>query len=366
MTRSTRSSFDSDFSLSSDSESQCRQTCRPRSPIQTLKYLSFLTLSLSLIFYLTHTTASPAPSPPFLPSTPFQASNPSPQDTKFPSKIGKATASFGPHDPTYEAAISSHHPHDALHGYPHFILRERMLPGLWSKHAFLLTLIGTELSKPADHRLHWIFWHDRDTILMNPNIPLEIFLPAQQKEVGRNKTGSDVNLIVTNDRHGLNNGVFFLRVGEWAVRFLSASLSLKEWDANVQLKYSEQSAMEIVGERPHFSQNIFHVPQRWFNAYPPPSTTTTTTTTTTTSAPVAAPSAARKGSLLIHFASNRDGKRPERMAQWQRVAGSPGNEWNKPLNETRYVSEIAEFWERLGEGEEEGVVVSDIGGRTWD
>ncbi|EUC37253.1 glycosyltransferase family 34 protein [Bipolaris zeicola 26-R-13] len=363
MSRSTRPSFDSDFSLSDDDEeSQCRQTCRPRSRIQTVKYLSFLTLVVSLIFYLTH-TPSPAPSPPILASTPLLSSDPSttlPQDsTKFPSKIGKATASFGPKDSTYEAAISSHHTHDTQHGYPHFILRERMLPGLWSKHAFLLTLIGTELSKPAQDRLHWLFWHDRDTILMNPHIPLEIFLPSPGKDLGPNKTGKDVNLIVTNDRHGLNNGVFFIKVGEWAVRFLSASLSLREWDEGVKLKYSEQSAMEIVGGRPHFSQNIIHVPQRWFNAYPPPPSPTS-------APPSAAPSAARKGSLLIHFASNRDGKRPERMAQWQQLATSRSNEWAKPLNSTQYVGEIDEFWRRLGEGEDEEGVIANIGGRIWD
>ena len=54
------------------------------------------------------------------------------------------------------------------------------------------------------------------------------------------------------------------------------------------------------------------------------------------------------------------------MAQWQRIAGSPGNEWNKPLNETRYITEIDEFWRRLGEGEDEGGVVSDIGARKWE
>ncbi|KAJ6284098.1 glycosyltransferase family 34 protein [Bipolaris maydis] len=79
--------------------------------------------------------------------------------------------------------------------------------------------------------------------------------------------------------------------------------------------------------------------------------------------PPSAPSAARTGSLLMHFASNRDGKRPERMAQWQRIAASPRNEWNKALNSTRYVSEMDEFWRGLGEGEDEGCVVNDIGGR---
>ena len=58
-----------------------------------------------------------------------------------------------------------------------------------------------------------------------------------------------MNLVVTRDRNGLNNGVFFIRVCEWSVRFLAACLSLKEWDAGVVLRYSEQSAMELVIER---------------------------------------------------------------------------------------------------------------------
>jgi len=36
------------------------------------------------------------------------------------------------------------------------------------------------------------------------------------------------------------------------VRFLAACLSLKEWDAGVVLRYSEQSAMEVVIERVSF------------------------------------------------------------------------------------------------------------------
>ncbi|KAH7558746.1 glycosyltransferase family 34 protein [Bipolaris maydis] len=166
------------------------------------------------------------------------------------------------------------------------------------------------LSKPAQHRLAWLFWHDRDTILMNPNIPLEIFLPPPETELGANLTGSHVHLIVTNDRHGLNN-------------------------APLLPKHHPRL--------PNAGSTLTHP------LLPPP--------------PPSAPSAARTGSLLMHFASNRDGKRPERMAQWQRIAASPRNEWNKALNSTRYVSEMDEFWRGLGEGEDEGCVVNDIGGR---
>ena len=153
--------------------------------------------------------------------------------------IAKVTASFGHGDPIYEAAITSHRTHNSLHGYPHYVLRERMLPGLWSKQSYLLTILGAELAKPPDQRLQWLFWHDRDTILMNANIPLEIFLPPVEGF-------GHVNLVVTRDRNGLNNGVFIVRVGEWAVKMFASSLSLREYLPQVELKYSEQSAMEMV------------------------------------------------------------------------------------------------------------------------
>jgi hypothetical protein len=175
---------------------------------------------------------------------PIKSSIPSP----FP-KIGKVTASFGPPAPIYESAIRTHTSHNTLHTYPSYILREQMLPGLWSKHAYLLSIIGSELAKPRSQRLDWLFWHDRDTLLMNPNIPLSIFLPPPGFE--------DVNLVVANDRNGLNNGVFFVRVGEWSFKMFASALSVREYEPGVVLKYSEQSAMEEVIRRVRFSLPLF-------------------------------------------------------------------------------------------------------------
>jgi hypothetical protein len=137
----------------------------------------------------------------------------------------------------YEAALSTHTFHNALHGYPHFILREQMVRGLWSKHTYLLAIIGTELAKPEAERLRWLFWHDRDTILMNSNIPLDAFLPPD--------TGfGHINLLVTRDKNGLNNGAFFVRVDQWALRMLASALSIREYQPDIPLKYTEQSGME--------------------------------------------------------------------------------------------------------------------------
>jgi len=247
MSESRRSSISSVWS--DDNQAPCSRYSLPRASSRFWKYATLLILGFAaIVLFSTNSSVSSKILPthvPHLGSVP--ASSAPALSSQSSPRIGKVTASFGPEDPVYEAAIASHQVHNDLHGYPEFILRERMLPGLWSKHAFLLAILGAELAKPAAERLEWLFWHDRDTILMNPNVPLQAFLPPDEK----------INLVVTNDRHGLNNGVFLIRVNEWAIRLFSAALSLKEYNPDIQLKYSEQSAMEETMRR--VGGNLIHV-----------------------------------------------------------------------------------------------------------
>jgi hypothetical protein len=68
----------------------------------------------------------------------------------------------------------------------------------------------------------------------------------------------------------------------------------------------------------------------------------------------------------MHFASNRDGLRPERMKHWGEVATNRTHEWDKPLNETEYEKEIAEYWRRVATGEDTRKICADIGKRAWE
>ena len=72
------------------------------------------------------------------------------------SKIGKMTISFGEPDAVYDRAIRSHELHNELMGYKQFVLRERIMSGLWTKHAYILSVITNELTKPVDERLKWV------------------------------------------------------------------------------------------------------------------------------------------------------------------------------------------------------------------
>jgi hypothetical protein len=181
------------------------------------------------------------PSSSELPAAPI-AKAPSPSSKPPFPKFGKITATFGEPDPPYENAIASHNLHNQIHGYPHFILREQMLRGLWSKHAYILTIIGNELAKPENERLKWVLWHDRDTVLMNPQLPLDIFVPPSP-------AFDHIHMLVTNDRNGLNNGVFLCRVSGASFKFFASALSIREYQPEIQLKYTEQSGMEEVIKR---------------------------------------------------------------------------------------------------------------------
>jgi hypothetical protein len=70
--------------------------------------------------------------------------------------IGKVTISFGDRDEIYERAIRSHELHNKNMGYAQFVLRERLMSGLWTKHAYIFSVVAQELSKPESERLKWI------------------------------------------------------------------------------------------------------------------------------------------------------------------------------------------------------------------
>jgi len=72
------------------------------------------------------------------------------------SVVGKLTISFGEPDAVYDRAIRSHEFHNKKMGYSQFVLRERVMSGLWSKHAYIISTLVQELAKPEAERLQWL------------------------------------------------------------------------------------------------------------------------------------------------------------------------------------------------------------------
>ncbi|ETN45744.1 uncharacterized protein HMPREF1541_09577 [Cyphellophora europaea CBS 101466] len=266
------------------------------------------------------------------------------------SKVGKLFMQYGPLNPMYERALATHIPHNEQHGYRMSILRRPTVKFLWSKPAFMLSHILQELEKPEAQRLEWFFWFDSDMLLLNPNIPLESFLPPRQH-------WNHIRALVVQDRNGLNTGAFALRVDRWSAMFLAATLATPHALPHLKLKYNDQSAMEYWLQSDLYRNSTMHVPQRWLNAYPGRRGNTPGLPADPNAPQSAAqrqPFTVREGDLAVHFAGGGDTRAP-RMLPWLDVAEQRLKRWEVAWNETTYPGEISEFWEREAGGEWERV-----------
>lgn len=54
------------------------------------------------------------------------------------------------------------------------------------------------------------------------------------------------------------------------------------------------------------------------------------------------------------------------MAHWSAIAKKRTAAWDKPVEDTGYMKEITEYWDRLGKGESQQSIIEDIEGRVWD
>ncbi|KAI9817780.1 MAG: hypothetical protein M1827_000899 [Pycnora praestabilis] len=206
------------------------------------------------------------------------------------------------------------------------ILRQDILNNVWSKPAYILSLLLRELAKPPGERLEWLLWFDADTVIMNPNIPIELFLPPSPDF-------DHVHLLVTHDWNGLNNGVFPVRVHPWSVELFAAVLSFPNYSPSYELVFRDQSALEQVLKMPKFGRGrTLKLPQRWFNAYQGKDLKETSE-----------PFEMRRGDLLVHFAGV--GERMKRMAMWMERAEQRLPEWEIDLKYSSYPSEVREFWD---------------------
>ena len=201
------------------------------------------------------------------------------------SRIGKATILFGTLSEVYERALRTHELHNRLNNYPLYVLRHSLLDDVWTKPAYILSILLRELAKPEGERLEWVFWVDGDTIILNPYVPIEALLPPED-----DPEWDDVHLLVSYDWNGLNNGVFPVRVNIWSVELFSAILSFRFYRPEQQLQFRDQSAMDFLIQDEHFAPNVIRTPQRWFNAYQGEHNETLETFQV------------RTGDLLVHFA----------------------------------------------------------------
>ncbi|KAL4917036.1 cytochrome P450 [Aspergillus aurantiobrunneus] len=223
-------------------------------------------------------------------------------------RVSKASMLYGPRNALYERALQSHRRHAERWGYGMDILRNELCSGYWSKPAYLLALV--------------IRWVDADSAVINPAVPVEIFLPPADME--------DIHVVATKDHKGLNTGIFFVRVHEWTVQMLLETLGYPLYNPSAELGVqADQAAMEKVLGKPAYRESVMYLPRLWINTYE-----------------WAHAFEGNRGDFVVHF-PGLGGERWSHMERWLDAVERVPGDWEVAVNETGYLRETEAFWARV-------------------
>jgi galactosyl transferase GMA12/MNN10 family len=168
-------------------------------------------------------------------------------------------------------------------------------------------------------------WVDADSIIINPALPVEIFLPPHDF--------ANVHFLVTKDHNGLNTGIFFVRVHEWSVKMMAKALAYPMFQTDVDLGTSaDQAAIARIFNETEFSPNVLYQPRVWYNTYE-----------------FHHGFEGQQGDLLVHFPGLEE-DRWRLMSDWlDTVEGPKAQDWETTLARTRYPEQIDRFWTQVRE-----------------
>ena len=188
-------------------------------------------------------------------------------------------------------------------------------------------------------------WYDADTLILNPNIQWEVFLPPTDNEIF-----SDIKFLATKDVSGFNAGVFFCRVDEWVIDALTDAYALPRLYPEVDIAGNiEQNAMKWIFSQEQNKKHVVYQPRLWYNWF----------------STMIRPDKDVKGDMLIHFSGiNHDYEGQMKkgvMNAWFSKLTDPAA-WTVPLEKTRYPKEISAFWKNLRAARVLLSLVGDRGG----
>lgn len=215
-------------------------------------------------------------------------------------------------------------------------------------------------------------WFDADTVVLNSQTPLDIFLPSEPEF-------SRVHLLIASNWDGLNSGVFAIRVHPWSVSLLSAVLAYPVYNA-AKLetdRFRDQSAFQWLLQdsnsplKPTDTDSEVHwveVPMRWFNSLPVNNVfdknggdwvfihemkgslfdNGTSEVHDDGHGGQVQPWKVLQGDMVVHFAgATAGGTRDSWMGPWLDRAESLLPEWDNKSTQADLKNDAAEFWAQL-------------------
>lgn len=265
-------------------------------------------------------------------------------------RVAKVSMLYGETNHIYERALQSHERHGERWGYPMHVLRQDIAVGFWNKPSYLLSLVINELTKPAGERMEWLMyvfsfciclgntdfcrWVDADSIILNNDIPVEVFLPPSDLK--------DIHLVATQDQNGLNTGIMFLHVHSWMISFLTETMGYPLYLPQIDLgRSADQEGMRRVLNKTTggpkgqgYADGVSYLPRPWINTYEWDWAYE-----------------GKWGDLLVHFPGLEERRWPH-MAKWLDIVEMTPHEWNLPLEETGYLNKTTVYWSQIRSAKE--------------
>lgn len=169
---------------------------------------------------------------------------------------------------------------------------------------------------------------------MNPNLPLETFIPPSSL--------SNVHILLSKDMNGLNNGNFFIRVHPWSVELLNTVIAYPFLNPGVEILESDQTALwNVLDKNAYFARSTVYCPLRWFNPYRRSENGELPTTE-----PLPDNMLVHPGDLLVHFPGTGE-RLGAHMYPYIAISRDERSDWSMPLKETGYIEETALFWDKF-------------------
>ena len=158
--------------------------------------------------------------------------------------------------------------------------------------------------------------------MLNPQIPLEMFLPPDDEK--------DIHFIATHDTTGINSGVMFMRVHQWSLKMLIQVLTVSLAGNEHELAVSkDQPALEQVLGMPDFGGKTVFQPRPWFNAFH-----------------IDGKFEGQLGAMFVHFPDITANKWVA-MDMYIRNVSQPLNPWEVKVKDTPYEPMLGDYWGRI-------------------
>jgi len=163
-----------------------------------------------------------------------------------------------------EHSVSELYQYANIHGYEFEFSSYNYIPESVIFFMKIQTIIQKLIEGLKYKKYDWIFWADNDTLIPNPNIKLESFLPNER--MYKTHLIAAFDALQWKGYDGLNAGVLLIRVHEWSLKLLMRVMTYPYYNKEKYIINDDQTSLNNILLEFDESNHYVIVPPSWFNS----------------------------------------------------------------------------------------------------